>query len=84
MHSTETDEGRHPGRPLSWGDDRLESGGGGYARPAPSYADYRESAGADALSPGGYEDYRREAGAGGIDDGVNRQPSHGGSGYRFS
>ncbi|KAF2854181.1 hypothetical protein T440DRAFT_465180 [Plenodomus tracheiphilus IPT5] len=80
LHSTETDEGRHPGRPLSWGDDR----NGGYGRPIPSYAEYRDTsaAGADALSPGGYEDYRREAGAGGI-DGVNRQPSHGGSGYSF-
>lgn len=55
LHSTETDEGRHPGRPLSWGD----------GRPVPPYADYRDDghAGADALSPGGYEDYRREAGA---------------------
>lgn len=68
LHSTETDEGRHPGRPLSWGEDRT-----GYGRPVPPYADYRDDgrtgaggaavAGADALSPGGYDDYRREAGA---------------------
>jgi hypothetical protein len=68
LHSTETDEGRHPGRPLSWG-----------AKP---YADYRESAGADALSPGGYEDFRREAGAGSV--GPERQVSHGGGGYSFA
>ncbi|OAK94830.1 hypothetical protein IQ06DRAFT_82607 [Phaeosphaeriaceae sp. SRC1lsM3a] len=74
LNSTETDEGRHPGRPLSWGEDR--NGNGGYGRPVPPYADYRESEGANALSPGGYEDYRREAGAGG-------QAPHGGSGYSF-
>lgn len=82
LNSTETDEGRHPGRPLSWGEDR----NGAYNRPAVMpYADYRDGRGdhSDALSPGGYEDYRREAGAGGL-DGVNRQPSHGGSGYSFS
>ncbi|KAF2028461.1 hypothetical protein EK21DRAFT_26032, partial [Setomelanomma holmii] len=74
LHSTETDEGRHPGRPLSWGDERT-----GYAsKPVPPYADYRDFAGADALSPGGYEDYRRDAG---VPD--NRQASHGGSGYSF-
>ncbi|CBY00802.1 hypothetical protein IAQ61_011710 [Plenodomus lingam] len=79
LHSTETDEGRHPGRPLSWGSDRND----GYSRPVPSYAEYRDpTAPADALSPGGYEDYRREAGVGNI-DAVNRQPSHGGSGYSF-
>ena len=67
----EADEGRaHPGRPLSWGDDRT-----GYVKP---YADYRDDAhGPNALSPGGYEEFRREAGAG--------QPAnHGGSGYSFS
>jgi hypothetical protein len=77
LHSTETDEGRHPGRPLSWGEERS-----GYGKPVAPYADYRESAGADALSPGGYEDYRREAGAG-TPFGETRQPSHGGSGYSF-
>ncbi|KAH8724755.1 hypothetical protein GQ44DRAFT_617465 [Phaeosphaeriaceae sp. PMI808] len=66
LHSTDTDEGRHPGRPLSWGEER-----GGYAKPVPPYADYRESQGANALSPGGYEDYRRDA-------------AQGGSGYSFS
>jgi hypothetical protein len=74
LHSTETDEGRHPGRPLSWGDERS-----GYVKP---YADYREPEGANALSPGGYDDYRREAGAGSV--GPERQPSHGGSGYSFA
>ncbi|KAF1832770.1 hypothetical protein BDW02DRAFT_570677 [Decorospora gaudefroyi] len=92
LHSTETDEGRHPGRPLSWGEDRNGAYGGG--RAAPPYADYREdrgsiAAGVDALSPGGYEEYRREAGAGagagaGALGGMNRQPSHSGSGYSFS
>ncbi|KAJ4366892.1 hypothetical protein N0V83_007421 [Neocucurbitaria cava] len=74
LNSTETDEGRHPGRPLSWGEDRT-----GYGRPVPPYADYREGtqAGADALSPGGYEEYRRDAG------GENRQTSQAGSGYSF-
>jgi hypothetical protein len=76
LNSTETDEGRHPGRPLSWGEERS-----GYAKPVPPYADYRESEGANALSPGGYEDYRREAGASPV--GETRQPSHGGSGYSF-
>ena len=76
LHSTETDEGRHPGRPLSWGDNRE-----GYAKPMPSYADYREGAGVDALSPGGYEEFRREAGAGaGLE---NKQTGHGGNGYSF-
>lgn len=82
LHSTETDEGRHPGRPLSWGDDRL-----GYAQPKP-YADYRNETGigSDALSPGGYEDYRQQAGAGPLGSGlgsVNSKASHGGSGYSF-
>ena len=67
LHSTETDEGRHPGRPLSWS-----------AKP---YADYRQSAGADALSPGGYEEFRREASA---SAGPERQASQGGSGYSFA
>lgn len=67
LHSTETDQGRHPGRPLSWGEDR---NGEPYDRPT-GYADYRNSTneyGTDALSPGGYtlgggyEEYRREAG----------------------
>lgn len=72
----EADEGRaHPGRPLSWGDDRT-----GYIKP---YADYRDDThAAGALSPGGYDEYRREAGAGSTAE--NRQASHGGSGYSFS
>ena len=76
LHSTETDEGRHPGRPLSWGEDRA----GGYARPAPPYADYRDdgrSGGPDALSPGGYDEFRHEAGTG-----IQVKPP--GSGYSFS
>ncbi|KAF2647178.1 hypothetical protein K491DRAFT_723649 [Lophiostoma macrostomum CBS 122681] len=48
LHSTETDEGRHPGRPLSWGEDR---------RPVPPYASLHDE-GPSALSPGGYDDYR--------------------------
>jgi hypothetical protein len=67
LHSTETDEGRHPGRPLSWGEPHR----GGYG-------DYRDSAGPDALSPGGYEELRREAA--GADA---RLAGHGGSGYSF-
>ncbi|USP78591.1 uncharacterized protein yc1106_05865 [Curvularia clavata] len=81
LHSTETDEGRHPGRPLSWGEGRT----------VPPYADYsshsrvNSAAGIDALSPGGYEEYRRDAGAGISSlSGVDRQPSHSGSGYSFS
>jgi hypothetical protein len=80
LHSTETDEGRHPGRPLSWGE----------GRHAPPYADYtshsRVPSGADALSPSGYDEYRSQAGLtpfGGL-SGVDRQPSHSGSGYSFS
>ncbi|KAF2824059.1 hypothetical protein CC86DRAFT_447621 [Ophiobolus disseminans] len=79
LHSTETDEGRHPGRPLSWGEER-----GAYGQPKP-YADYREPAGVNALSPGGYDDYRQQAGAGlgGGAGSVNSKASHGGSGYSF-
>ena len=50
LHSTETDEGRHPGRPLSWGEDQRRHTG---------YAAYDD--GHSALSPGGYEEYRRDA-----------------------
>ena len=83
LNSTETDEGRHPGRPLSWGEDR----NGGYGRTPAPYADYRDEArgtvgGVDALSPGGYDEYRREAGA--VSYAEERKPSHGGSGYNFS
>jgi hypothetical protein len=99
LHSTETDEGRHPGRPLSWGEDRA---GGGYGEGGMGrgYADYQDSrgiaAGVDALSPGGYEEYRREAATtplGYAGHSLDRQPthtshtsgkSHGGSGYNFA
>lgn len=74
LHSTETDEGRHPGRPLSWGDDRRSYGGA----PVPPYAQYDDNP--NALSPGGYEEYRREAGSG-KDTGYG---GHGGHGYSFS
>ncbi|KAI1521045.1 MARVEL domain containing protein [Pyrenophora tritici-repentis] len=88
LHSTDTDEGRHPGRPLSWGEERNASvyGAGSVgARSVPPYADYSVerrgsiAAGVDALSPGGYDEFRRDA-AGGID----RAASHSGSGYSFS
>lgn len=68
LNSTETDQGRHPGRPLSWGEDR---NGEPYDRPV-GYADFRNSTnefGTDALSPGGYtlgngyEEYRSQASA---------------------
>lgn len=94
LNSTETDEGRHPGRPLSWGEDHRN---GGYGRTPAPYADYREEGrsgvgGVDALSPGGYEEYRREAGMGSVAGSSastshypdERKPSHGGSGYNFS
>ena len=92
LHSTETDEGRHPGRPLSWGEDRNGTYGSGGRTTVPPYAEYRDSgsiaAGVDALSPGGYEEYRREASAGPLGSmGMERQPSHvshAGSGYSFS
>ena len=100
LHSTETDQGRHPGRPLSWGEDR---NGEPYDRPT-GYADYRDSTnayGTDALGPGGYtlgdgyEEYRRDASVNlgasvGSGVGGDRAPSrasalsHGGSGYSFS
>lgn len=77
LNSTETDEGRHPGRPLSWGEERT-----GYARPVPPYADYRDEgrAGApnDALSPGGYDEYRVQG-----QEAVSRPPPAG-TGYSFS
>jgi hypothetical protein len=68
LHGTETDDGRHPGRPLSWGEDR-------HAR----YAEYDGAPvdGATALSPGGYEDYRKDV-AGGTAPG-----GFGGKGYSF-
>jgi hypothetical protein len=74
LHSTETDEGRHPGRPLSWGDDRF----GRDSRPP--YAAYDDNT-ASALSPGGYEEYR------GAPPQHNTNTSYGGAtgqGYSFS
>ncbi|PVI02793.1 hypothetical protein DM02DRAFT_499421, partial [Periconia macrospinosa] len=53
LHGTDTEDGRHPGRPLSWGNDPRV---GRYA----AYDDGGVDA-ASALSPGGYEDYRRDA-----------------------
>jgi hypothetical protein len=76
LHSTETDEGRHPGRPLSWGDDRFGS------QPVPPYAGY-DNHDTNALSPGGYEEYRREAGSG-IHPNNNPAYGAGGQGYSFS
>ncbi|KAF2714824.1 hypothetical protein K504DRAFT_457020 [Pleomassaria siparia CBS 279.74] len=91
LHSTETDEGRHPGRPLSWGTGHRDSYG---QPPFASMDDHTNS----ALSPGGYEEYRREAGAIGPEDdnlfadGAGRKPvggleqpyGSGGQGYSFS
>ena len=76
LHGTDTDEGRHPGRPLNWGDDSR------YANPsdpAPPYASYAAS---NALSDG-YEEYRSQTA------GTNyaAQPSSGAAmhrGYSFS
>jgi hypothetical protein len=84
LHSTETDEGRHPGRPLSWGEDRNGGYGGGGSSVGMGYADYRTddrgiAAGVDALSPGGYEEYRRDAATtplGYAGHSLDRQPSH--------
>ncbi|KAF2680205.1 hypothetical protein K458DRAFT_108570 [Lentithecium fluviatile CBS 122367] len=72
LHSTETDEGRHPGRPLSWGEDNRRHTG---------YAAYDD--GHNALSPGGYEEYRRDAGAAGLQH-QRSESSFGGQGYSFS
>lgn len=91
LNSTETDEGRHPGRPLSWG---VGHGGDGYANPTAPYAGLDDHA--NALSPGGYEEYRREAGeefGRGLDTSYKgtraaselEQPyGSGGQGYSFS
>ncbi|KAF1953156.1 hypothetical protein CC80DRAFT_494773 [Byssothecium circinans] len=77
LHGTETEDGRHPGRPLSWGEDRH----GRYA----AYADDAPVDGASALSPVGYDEYRREA-AGGIQQTANagNAMGYGGQGYSFS
>lgn len=76
LHSTETDEGRHPGRPLSWGDNRF----GREGPVAPPYAAYDDH-GTNALSPGGYEEYRREAGS---DITASAPYGAGGQGYSFT
>lgn len=85
LNSTETDEGRHPGRPLSWGEDNRT---GGYGRTPAPYADYRDEGraglGSDALSPGGYEEYRSQTAHSPAYADDTRKPSHGGSGYNFS
>jgi hypothetical protein len=88
LHSTETDEGRHPGRPLSWGVDGRNS----YAAPAAPYANDDHIS---ALSPGGYEEYRRQPGQPGLDVDTSysgRKPAaeiessygSGGQGYSFT
>lgn len=83
LHSTETDEGRHPGRPLSWGEDQRV--GEPYVAPIHGeehvqmpYAAYSDDH-AGALSPAGYEEYRRDA-----NPAANRDSSFGGTGYSFS
>lgn len=76
LHSTETDEGRHPGRPLSWGEDR-------YRDPQPPYASY--GGGPDALSPGGYDERKDNtipSGNTAYRDGPPPPPA--GQGYSFS
>jgi len=71
LHSTETDEGRHPGRPLSWGEDmRRQSGYGAY------------DDGHSAMSPGGYEEYRKDAGPTGLQHDQSGS-GFGGQGYSF-
>ncbi|KAF2004502.1 hypothetical protein P154DRAFT_519362 [Amniculicola lignicola CBS 123094] len=82
LHSTETDEGRHPGRPLSWGDDRRASDGY-QGHPAPPYVNYGDD-NTSALSPGGYEEYRREGAAHGPDHGAPAPYGAGGQGYSFT
>ncbi|KAJ9661714.1 hypothetical protein H2201_006385 [Coniosporium apollinis] len=61
LHSTETYDGRHPGRPLSWGEDRTGSVGD-YGRTdeyGDGYEDYRKQSPPRAASPGGYDEYRK-------------------------
>lgn len=70
LHSTETDDGRHPGRPLSWGEDRFGR---------PPYPGYDDNS--NALSPGGYEEYRGAAGATSAPTGAPY--GSGGQGYSF-
>ncbi|KAF2637873.1 hypothetical protein P280DRAFT_457612 [Massarina eburnea CBS 473.64] len=83
LHGTETEDGRHPGRPLSWGEDRH----GRYAAYAddvpPNAPSALSPSPASALTHGGYEEYRREA-AGGIMQTAAAGPhGFGGKGYTF-
>lgn len=78
LNSTETDEGRHPGRPLSWGENRYEA----EADPVPPYAGYNDTA--SALSPGGYEEYRSQTKpAAGDGPYASQGYGAGGRGYSF-
>jgi hypothetical protein len=77
LHSTDTDEGRHPGRPLSWGDDRF-----GSDPVRPTYAAYDDTT--SALSPGGYEEYRGAAAVSVEAHGPAAPYGSGGQGYSFS
>lgn len=89
LHSTETDEGRHPGRPLSWGAGNRDSYG---RNPSAPYAGLDDHA--NALSPGGYEEYRREPAVELDQDhsykgaqpaaGLEQPYGSGGQGYSFS
>ncbi|KAF2012788.1 hypothetical protein BU24DRAFT_465147 [Aaosphaeria arxii CBS 175.79] len=82
LNSTETDEGRHPGRPLSWGDDRFGRGDHGHTPiPVAPYAQYNDNP--DALSPGGYEEYRHQSTTSGSGP-TPYPPTPGGAGYSFS
>jgi hypothetical protein len=77
LQSIETDEGRHPGRPLSWGEDRF-----GSDPVRPTYAAYDD--GTSAVSPGGYEEYRKAAAASVEAPGSTAPYGSGGQGYSFS
>jgi hypothetical protein len=74
LHGTETDDGRHPGRPVSWGsagephgaayggrryDDEDEADAGYQGRAHEQFAGQNYHPNANALSPGGYDDFRR-------------------------
>ena len=89
LHSTETDDGRHPGRPLSWGEDRAGYGSGRSRPGVSSYGGYDDANNSNALSPGGYEEYRREANQSTVSSAYSQSQgggyaSHGGQGYSFS
>jgi hypothetical protein len=55
LHSTDTDEGRHPGRP--WGSEQRYDEDPAYHRGR--YEDARGEVPNNALSPTGYDDYSR-------------------------